>query len=418
MSSRASRRQGGFEWGLNDGILGLIAWAMFLSFIVVWTAQSPSVEKTDFSLTYVGAKIVHDGMAQNLYDINLQQALRSSLFRHPSPLLFEHPPFEALLLSPLGALPYSTAFMIWGFFNAALLWLLTLLLRSYLPWPKEHLAYIFLWGLFAPVIVCLYQGQSSLLLLGGYCLAYVLLKSQKDFLAGIGFGLGLFKFQFVVPFVLIFLLRRRWRFLCGFTLSCLIFAVPSVITVGPGGIWRYIRFLLAIGSNPQNESYGSAVDMPTIHGLIYAMIGTVANQRLLGAIVLLSSFAVLAWIAWRWRDDNQGSFDAMMAATVTASLISGSHMFTHDFSPLALAMFLVGSRISNLGSDAASALRIALRILLIILWAFPVYFVLVARHCLFLMCPVLLLLIYCSVRMAETLQERQFSAPELAPTGY
>jgi hypothetical protein len=201
-------------------------------------------------------------------------------------------------------------------------------------------------------------------------------------------------------------------------LSAFIFGLLSIATVGLGGIWRYIRFLLAISSNPQNESYGSAVDMPTIHGLVYAVIGGVVNQRLLGTIVLILSLALLAWIAWRWRGDNQDSLDALMAAALIASLVSGSHMFTHDFSPLVLAMFLVGWHISGLGSDADSLLRATLRVLLVILWAFPVYFLLVAKHCLFLLCPVLLLFIYCSVRMAETLQGRQVSMPELAPTGH
>jgi len=43
-----------------------------------------------------------------------------------------------------------------------------------------------------------------------------LLKNGRDFRAGAILGLGLFKFQFIVPFALIFLLRRRWKFMRGF----------------------------------------------------------------------------------------------------------------------------------------------------------------------------------------------------------
>ena len=42
------------------------------------------------------------------------------------PLIYEHPPFEALLMAPLGALPYKTAYLIWGLVNVVI-WLT-------LPW--------------------------------------------------------------------------------------------------------------------------------------------------------------------------------------------------------------------------------------------------------------------------------------------
>src|SRR5262249_51459922 len=96
--------------GLNEWTLGLFGAAVLLFGAVVWSANGPHVEKTDFSLTYVGAKIVRDGMGSQLYDIDLQKQVRDATFRHPNPLLFEHPPFEAALLSPLAMLPFRTAY--------------------------------------------------------------------------------------------------------------------------------------------------------------------------------------------------------------------------------------------------------------------------------------------------------------------
>src|SRR5215469_8672949 len=90
-----------FVLGLNDTTFAFLGVAVLLFSAVFWTTGGPNVEKTDFSLTYVGAKIVHDGRGRELYDLNLQKQIRNSLYQHPVPLLFEHPPFEALLLSPL-----------------------------------------------------------------------------------------------------------------------------------------------------------------------------------------------------------------------------------------------------------------------------------------------------------------------------
>src|SRR5436305_10882163 len=104
----------GFALGLNEATMGLLAAAILLVGAVLWTARGPNVEKTDFSLTYVGAKLVHDGLGNRLYDPAVQTQLRDSLFRQPVPLLFEHPPFEALLISPLAAHSFRTAYLVWG----------------------------------------------------------------------------------------------------------------------------------------------------------------------------------------------------------------------------------------------------------------------------------------------------------------
>src|SRR6266496_5211699 len=154
-----------FVLGLNDGALALLGAAILLFSAVWWTAHGSNVEKTDFSLTYVGAKIVHDGMGRDLYNISLQKQLRNSLYQHPVPLFFEHPPFEAVLLSPLAAHPFRTAYLLWGLANVVV-WLAVIFFqRRYLPWPSDGLGYVCLWLLFVPLWVGLYQGQSSLLLL-------------------------------------------------------------------------------------------------------------------------------------------------------------------------------------------------------------------------------------------------------------
>ncbi|MBV9341316.1 MAG: DUF2029 domain-containing protein, partial [Acidobacteria bacterium] len=144
-------RAHGFVAALNDGTLGLLAAAILLVSAVVWSAHGPNVEKTDFSLTYVGAKLVHEGFGHQLYDIGLQKEARDSLFRHPSPLFFEHPPFEAVLLAPLAHYPFRRVYLLWALFNVAVCLLLMIILRSYLPWPREDPGYIAFWLLFAPV---------------------------------------------------------------------------------------------------------------------------------------------------------------------------------------------------------------------------------------------------------------------------
>lgn len=394
--------------GFNEGTLALVGAAVLLVGAVLWADRGELTEKTDFSVTYLGARMVHDGQGAKLYDLVEQERMRTSLFEHPNPLIYEHPPFEALLFAPLSSLPYRTAYLIWGLGNALIWLVLPYLVRPYAPAPKDALGYLALWFLFAPLGVALFQGQTSLALLMLYTLTYINLKSGHELRGGLYLGLGLFKFQFVIPFALVFLFRQKWKFLAGFLVSAGILGVLSLIAVGWHGILSYVHLLLQIGNNPDNLSYGSAIDMPTVQGFVYAILGHKVGPRTVKVIVAALSMFLVLFAAWSWRrEDNQTaneSFDLLFAGAITISLLTGFHMFTHDFSPLILAMFLVAAHLQSRGSIA---LRTTLWITVILFWLPPIYFAFVSWHTLYLMCPVLLVFALSALRLARSPQGMQ-----------
>jgi uncharacterized membrane protein len=73
-------------------------------------------------------------------------------------------------------------------------------------------------------------------------------------------------------------------------------------------------------------------------------------------------------------------------------------------------MFLTAANIRQ----AIAEPRIAVAIVLTVFWTFPIYFVLVAWHCLYLICPVLLLFVYLAVRMARHASRLPVNAVEYA----
>ena len=379
---------------LNDGLLALIAVAILLCGFGIWAARGPSAEKTDFALTYVAAHIVHDGNGNHLYDTSLQVKLRDSMFRNPSPLYFEHPPFEALALSPLAILPFRTAYLVWTLVNVVALLGVMAWLRSSLRWPLEDISYLSLWLIFAPVLVAIYQGQSSIAVLAAYAAAFVYLQKDRPLTAGAMFGVALLKFQFAVPFVIILLLRRQWRFVAGFSLTGIFLGLCSLIGIGWSGIADYVRLLSHIGNNPQNVSYGSAVDMPTLHGLTFVIAGRMISATGLNVTVAIASLALIAWVAMKW---NRKSWETAFAAAVAASLLCGSHMFTQDFSPLGIAMFLAAGRVRG----TSSALRLAASLSLAVFWTFPLYFLFVKWHCMYVMAIVLLAFMWSCLRIGQ-----------------
>src|SRR2546430_2956265 len=390
------------EFGLNETTLVFLAAAVLVFSSVLWTANGRNLEKIDFSVTYLGARMVHQGQGAKLYDLTEQVKLRSALYQHPNPLIYEHPPFEALLLSPLAALSYRSAYLIWSSINAMLWLVLPYVFRRYAAVPGDELAYLALWFIFAPLGVALYQGQSSIVLLLVYFLTFISLKGSRDLLAGVFLGLGLFKFQFVVPFALIFLLRKKWRFMAGFALSVTVLGALSLVAVGWQGMTSYVHLLLSIGSNPGNVSYGSAVDMPTVHGFVYALLSRIVSVRAISIVVAAISVLLNVFTAARWtqaeRTATDNSFDLVFAAAIAMSLMTGLHMFTHDFSPLMLALLLVAA---HFPSHAHPGLRWLLGITMALFWIPPIYFILVARHGLYLMFPLLAVLWFVALKLSE-----------------
>ena len=88
------------EIGFNENGALFFGVAVLLLGAVLWAATGPLTEKTDFVLTYFGAYMIHKGEGPKLYDVRDQERVRDSLFKHPNPLIYEHPPFEALLFAP------------------------------------------------------------------------------------------------------------------------------------------------------------------------------------------------------------------------------------------------------------------------------------------------------------------------------
>jgi hypothetical protein len=385
-----------------EKILAFIGFAVVLVSAVFWADTPPILERKDFSVTYIGSRMVYLGQGSKLYDLAEQEKQKKSLLKDAPPLIYEHPPFEALLLSPLGALPFKQAYLVWGLINVAIWLSMPRLLRPYAPTPRDELGYLTLWILFAPLGVTLFQGQTSLLMLLVYAFVFVSLKKGRDFRAGAILGLGLFKFQFIIPFAFIFLLRRQWTFMKGFLLTTTALGILSVAAVGCPGIWSYFHLLAAIASHPDNLSYGSARDMATLQGFVHAVLEKFVNRSAISLTVAALSVALIGWSAWQWRNSKDGgrgrTFDLMFTVSVVVALVTGFHMFTHDLSPLLLPLLLV---IKHFPGSDRSTLRWMLGTSLVAFWTPVLYFALLAWHRSYLWFPVLMVFMIGTLKLVE-----------------
>lgn len=211
---------------------------VFLALVlVIFTAVHQYLrQRFDFGVFYFASHMVLDGARHALYDLNAQHAFQT-LYHRPPDTLFRNPPFALLPILPLAKLPMVAAFAAWTIVSFALLFAILKILENetethYGNWP------LLLSLAFAPVLGSFLHGQFSLIVVAAYAATYALWRREQRFLGGLVLAIATIKFQVVLGFVLILLLKRKGRELAGFSAGCAALLALSLWMVG-------LRFLLA-----------------------------------------------------------------------------------------------------------------------------------------------------------------------------
>jgi len=213
----------------------------------------------------------------------------------------------------------------------------------------------FLIAAFPPIARTLVQGQDSILLLALLAGALVF-ETENPFLAGVLVGLGLFKFQIVLPIGLLFLLWRRWSFVTGFSAATLVAILTSLLVTGVDGMRQYASMLVSMSlrlgvSNEASFRYATnPLAMLNIRGLLFAILASRVRLGWIQAYIIALSLALLLCSARLPK--------SLPLATITASLTS-YHMLAHDASVLLIPTAIALSSNSCPTVLAATAILIA-----------------------------------------------------------
>ncbi len=362
----------------------------------------------DFAGYYTGGLMIRQGNASQLYNVAEQARIERQLFHRERVLINPHPPFEALLFAPLTRLPYVTSYILWGAINV-LLWLLS----QYLFWrdtpiPKNFIRFCLLPLLFFPLWFDLVIGQTSLLLLFLFSATYALLKAKQDFWAGIALGLGVSRFPIVLPFVLICVLRSRWKMTMGFATAASLLGFLSFLAVGTTGLRSYVNLLIDITHNPTNPAYIALrawKQMPNLRGLFFAVLPQ--HPIAVQIVTLIASFALIGIVAWQWRQIDQradgGSMELMFAAAVTISLVAAPHLYIYDLTLVLLPVLLVMNAPESRQHPIERKILIAIVAGLSIL---PLYLLLLHWHAMFVLAPILTAFSLAAISMASRAESR------------
>jgi alpha-1,2-mannosyltransferase len=326
--------------------------------IYVWNISTPglldragNLKGTDFLHLYTLGSIALEHRGADLYNMNTQAELAAQRVPAAAGIRYIplYPPQFSILFAPVARYSYSRMLVVWLAVSALLYGLcIYVMWRTCPSLRQEKVASFLLATAFPGFFHLILWGQASALALVCFTLAYLALRQEKEFLAGLALGMLMFKPQLGLAASVVFLATRRWKVIVGAVLSAAAQGLIAWAYYGWGPLRDWIRTVLGVFDS-------LSVLEPKLyqtHSLrtFWNLLRIPSHISL--ALYLVSSFLVLAGvvIVWRSRLPLAVRYSALLLATVLAS----PHLIVYDMVILAPALLLLADWLTARPQDAFS----------------------------------------------------------------
>jgi hypothetical protein len=315
----------------------------------------------DFLQFYTAARIVFREGAGRLYDwVAFADELRS-VVPGTGDLLFlsVYPPQLALLLSPLGALTYFPAVAVWTVISALLYAASIRLIASQFPaiWRVEAPWWLLALA-FVPFQQLILHGQVGALPLVCLTFAWLALRRDRWWLAGMALGSLCFKPPFLIAALASVAASRNLRLAAGVVVGAGIQVAAVAILVGPG-VWADYLDKVAVLLRSPEMFEPKPWQMHNIKGFWRLLLG---DRDIVFALWLASVPPVLLAVDHIWR--RTASADLRIAAVVVATVLLNPHLYIYDLVILAVPFAaIVRWLIDAPDTRSAPAIRVCLHLL-------------------------------------------------------
>jgi hypothetical protein len=313
-----------------------------LHLFFLWNVRSRIARgDPDFTAFYAAATLVRSGHAVDIYNPSAQfraqaQFTDDSELRR-GPLRYIHPPFEALLFVPFTFFSYRAAFILWDLANLGMLVAVALSVRATLL-PGIKISDLLL-GLLAffPIFANFFQGQDAILLLLFVALGFRAMQRRADFLAGSWMALGLFRFQLVIPLVLVLVLWGRRRLAMAFISVTAVLVLVSAAMVGWGNLMRYPVYLWLWASLPGSGRTPRSL-LPSLLGLVTGWPRLDHIHWLVALVLIVSGWLMIVVARMKNLAQEPRFSDLCFACAILMSVLVGYNTSTYDLALLVLPL--------------------------------------------------------------------------------
>ena len=335
-------------------IFGLCLWSVFF-----WSISTPglrdrvgNIKGADFLHLYTLGSLALEHRGADLYNLSAQTAVTAS--RVPEAAGWQYlplyPPQVSLFFAPLAKLPYAYALVVWLAATS-----LIYAVCCFVVWRScarlqddgaTVLAAAFAFPAFWHLIL---WGQTSALALACFTLAFIALRREHEFLAGLALGSLLFKPQLGLASAFVFLLTWRWKVIAGALVAAGVQLSAAWLFYGAEPLREWIRALIAAPRLP-------ALFEPRLyqtHCLRTFWMMLIPQSSIANVLYAASAIVVLILLLALWRSHSPLSvrFSALLFATVLVA----PHLTVYDLVIFAPAFLLLADWTLAPGSNPFSS---------------------------------------------------------------
>jgi hypothetical protein len=293
----------------------------------------------DFIQFYLQGVIANEGHAHALYDIDYWQTIYPRLAAGLPPLRYPpvYGPQISVLFSPLAHLPYITALCVWIFLTLAIYLACGYAVARVCTRLRAIPATVALLLLADPALhYALSFAQISALGLLCVTAAFLALRANRPFVAGIAIGSLVYKPQLGFAAAVIFVFAREWRIVLGALAGAALQLAAGCLFWGPAILRDYVASLVRLAPVYAEQFEPFKYHLHSWRGF-FDVLGVPGGVATAGYVIASAMTLALAVRCWRARGPLGIRYSVLLLATVLVN----PHLYVYDLVLLAPAYLLL-----------------------------------------------------------------------------
>jgi alpha-1,2-mannosyltransferase len=339
-------------------ILATCLWSVYF-----WNISAPGlkdrsgvIKGADFIHLYTLGSVALSRSTADLYDVNAQARLTAGRVPAAAGIRYVplYPPQTSIFLAPLASLPYGTALTLWLILSSIIygaccyaLWRCCPRLRAE-GWTVALLAIAFP-GFFHLIV----WGQNSAVALACFTAAFLWLRDERPFFAGLTLGCLIFKPQLGMVAALVFAYSRAWRVIAGAILSAAAQLAVPLIYYGADSLRAWLRVMAHV-------TYTIPLLEPRTyqtHSLRTFWTMLIPGLRVPFLLYVVSASVVVALTLAIWSKRAAAPLSLRYSALLLASVLVAPHLIVYDLVILAPVFLLLSDWILSRQPENASSIN-------------------------------------------------------------
>jgi hypothetical protein len=306
----------------------------------------------DFPVFYAAGRMAATSDFNQLYDLDQQIESQKDLYPdHTSYMPFPYPPYVALACIPLSFLPYRVAYVLNLFVNMSAFVTAFFCLKKVIKGLDGYFLPVFTISLtFYPFMKATLNGQLTAITFMLFALVWRFTVEDRRYTAGMFMGLLLFKPQFAIPLIGVFILSGRLKTASSAIVTgCLVISISLFFTgIQPYTHWYHlIKWFAHIVSDTNGHNAVSWI------GFLDAVFGT--ENRISFIVGYVCCFATVLFISYVWAvGGTKSDFNAQMGLAAVSFVLIPPYILFYDAGMIVLTYAVILSRIRGRQTELIS----------------------------------------------------------------